>query len=242
LQGFHGESAWTKKRFDSESGNASTSPPAAPLSTIVSVEPTDYEWARKLAYQMAYEHGTVWGVVDVDDCAQAAYEGFLKAARDFDPERGPFAPYAYTRMSYSLRDALRSGDFLSRADRFQLRAAAARGEDYAIGHLPARAGAYYGPVVIVEPEYGLIFEASTLPDTSELPGDRLLELEFEDDVREAVATLGDRERFIITLHYWENMPLTEIAKILGVSDGRVSQIETRAKQRLRERLALHAYA
>ena len=52
-----------------------------------------------------------------------------------------------------------------------------------------------------------------------------------------IAELPDSERRVITLYYREGLLLREIGAILGVTESRISQIHSRALQRLREILA-----
>lgn len=53
----------------------------------------------------------------------------------------------------------------------------------------------------------------------------------------AIDQLGEREKFVLTLYYFENMTLAEIGTVLGVTESRISQMHTKAVKQLRERLA-----
>ena len=60
----------------------------------------------------------------------------------------------------------------------------------------------------------------------------------EDDLRhwavaDAVAALGSGKRIVIVLHYWLDLPLDEIAGILGLPVGTVASRLGRAKAELR---------
>jgi RNA polymerase sigma factor FliA len=55
-------------------------------------------------------------------------------------------------------------------------------------------------------------------------------------VRDAVAALPVRERLLIVAHDTQGTPLQAVARQLGVSEGRASQLRTRALRRLRESL------
>ena len=52
----------------------------------------------------------------------------------------------------------------------------------------------------------------------------------------AIASLPEREKTIITLYYFEGLTLSEIGKVLGVTESRVSQLHTKAVIALRARL------
>lgn len=53
---------------------------------------------------------------------------------------------------------------------------------------------------------------------------------------EVIETLTENERKVITLYYFEELTLKEISAILEVSESRVSQLHTRALQKMRTRL------
>jgi len=56
-------------------------------------------------------------------------------------------------------------------------------------------------------------------------------------VARAIGGLPEREKLVVTLHYYEELTLLEIAEILGVSEAHVSELLTRAVLRLKSRLA-----
>lgn len=53
----------------------------------------------------------------------------------------------------------------------------------------------------------------------------------------AVDQLGEREKFVLTLYYYESMTLAEIGRVLGVTESRISQMHTKAVLQLRARLS-----
>ena len=53
---------------------------------------------------------------------------------------------------------------------------------------------------------------------------------------DAVDTLSEREKLVIQYHYFQQTNFENIADILGVSKGRVSQIHKRALVAVREKL------
>ncbi|GCE77470.1 RNA polymerase sigma factor WhiG [Cellulomonas biazotea] len=52
----------------------------------------------------------------------------------------------------------------------------------------------------------------------------------------AIEQLGERERMVVVLYYYEGMTLAEIGRVLGVTESRISQMHTAAMLRLRTRL------
>ena len=53
---------------------------------------------------------------------------------------------------------------------------------------------------------------------------------------EALESLTEKERSVITFYYYEELTLKEIAAILEVSESRISQLHTRALEKMRMRL------
>jgi RNA polymerase sigma-70 factor (ECF subfamily) len=62
------------------------------------------------------------------------------------------------------------------------------------------------------------------------------DLEIQEQVRAAVRKLGPRDREVIVLHYLEEMPVAEIAEMLGVASNTVEVRLHRARGRLAEKL------
>lgn len=61
--------------------------------------------------------------------------------------------------------------------------------------------------------------------------------EAKEILAQAIAKLGDRERTVLSLYYYENLTLAEIGEVLGVTESRVCQIHTKAVLQLRSRLS-----
>jgi RNA polymerase sigma factor for flagellar operon FliA len=86
-------------------------------------------------------------------------------------------------------------------------------------------------------ESGAITRKDTVPDeTSERP----LIAAHRDAVKrvlaESIGTLSEKERLVVSLMYFEDFAQRDIARILSVSDSRVSQIHTAAINKLRGKL------
>jgi RNA polymerase sigma factor for flagellar operon FliA len=61
--------------------------------------------------------------------------------------------------------------------------------------------------------------------------------ETKEAMAEAIASLPEREKIVVTLYYYEELTLREIGEVLGVTESRVSQLHTKAVLRLRARLS-----
>jgi RNA polymerase sigma factor for flagellar operon FliA len=53
----------------------------------------------------------------------------------------------------------------------------------------------------------------------------------------AINRLGDREKVVLTLYYYEGLTLAEIGEVLGVTESRVCQIHTKAVLQLRSKMS-----
>jgi RNA polymerase sigma factor for flagellar operon FliA len=56
-------------------------------------------------------------------------------------------------------------------------------------------------------------------------------------LQQAIRRLKDQERIVLTLYYFEDLKLHEIAEVLHLTESRVSQIRSKALTRLRSALA-----
>ncbi|HOQ13913.1 MAG TPA: sigma-70 family RNA polymerase sigma factor, partial [Bacillota bacterium] len=76
----------------------------------------------------------------------------------------------------------------------------------------------------------IIFEKNTDESESSMsedPYQRLEDAVIYDALKKVVSELSERDKMLITLHYYEGLPLKNIADILGVSESRVSQLHSR---------------
>lgn len=74
----------------------------------------------------------------------------------------------------------------------------------------------------------------------QIPKDALAQVEHQElgmALRDSLLELGERERAILLAHYFRHVPFQEIAKLQGVTKGRISQIHKGALGRLRVILA-----
>ena len=80
-------------------------------------------------------------------------------------------------------------------------------------------------------------EDETGPD----PEVSLEQTEVKEALAEAISSLPEREKLVVTLYYYEELTLREIGEVLGVTESRVSQLHTKAILRLKAHLS-GAYA
>ena len=165
-------------------------------------------WARAMARQTARGDDGLY-----EELLSAALFGLTQAAASWRSDRGAsFRTHAYARMHGAMIDELRQRDHLSRHRRKQVQ-----------GGLIEDPGP---PVEFDDAHAQALIEPST----------PLEDLERADAVRQALDALPGREQFALWLRFQHDCTLGEIGEVLGVTESRVSQIVTRALQRLRARL------
>ncbi len=74
---------------------------------------------------------------------------------------------------------------------------------------------------------------------SENPEGQLITEELKQVLIDEINDLPENERMVISLYYYEELTLKEIGVILNISESRVSQIHTKAINRLKHRLKAH---
>ncbi len=72
--------------------------------------------------------------------------------------------------------------------------------------------------------------------SEKIPLQQLLDSNLRQRVMEAIETLPEREKLVLTLYYREELNLKEIGAVLEVGESRVSQLHSQAIKRLRTKL------
>jgi RNA polymerase sigma factor FliA len=192
--------------------------------------------------------------------------GLIDAIDKFDLERGfKFETYAISRIKGAIIDELRSIDWVPRSVRAKARAIeraysklenelrrnpedaeVAAELEMTIGELDHTLSqiSFTGLVALDEliggGGNGDGSGSSTLGDTVADRANDPVEAFEVDEMKHLLADMimrmGDRERLVLTLYYYEGLTLAEIGQILGVTESRVCQIHTKAILQLRSRL------
>ncbi|MGN0350449.1 MAG: FliA/WhiG family RNA polymerase sigma factor [Roseburia sp.] len=68
------------------------------------------------------------------------------------------------------------------------------------------------------------------------PEDMIQENELKEVLNDALELLTEKEKKVILLYYYEDLTLKEISQILEVSESRVSQLHTKALQKMRGKM------
>ncbi|HEX4996830.1 MAG TPA: FliA/WhiG family RNA polymerase sigma factor [Terriglobia bacterium] len=202
--------------------------------------------------------------VEVYDLINAGVLGLIDAAGKFDRTRGvQFKTYADMRIRGAMIDSLRELDWAPQALRRQgkkLRATAERlerelgrevgeqeiCEEMAIGleELHELTNHLNNLNVTSLGELGLEEErpmGAQTGDSSDGPHHQLLRQELKNTLTQAIDHLGPRERLVVSLYYFEELTMKEIAAVLEVNESRVSQIHSKAMAQLQRKLKNSGY-
>lgn len=190
------------------------------------------EWARRVARSVFLRLRIP--AVDWADYVQAATVGLIEAADRYDPRYGvPFRAFAVQRVRgevfNSLRTFLRSAGHSAAHDVLSERADSLDSDE---GDPLQRIVALVGGLGT-----GLLIELGSMPVDSAMPCPAYGAVEqrqLQQTLLDAVDCLPERERFIVSMHYLQHLPFIEIASLLGLTKGRVSQLHKRAMERLRQ--------
>jgi len=187
-----------------------------------------------------------WGQqANQKDAEQWAYSGLLEAIDSFDPLRGsPFPAYAKPRISGSVRDGFaRSGEleaqWASRRKQESDRLRSLKRREPAEGEDPVEAlGAIAACLAI-----GLILDGTRLmggddaPDPAPTAYDSLAWRQTHALLAREVERLSTSEATVIRQHYANGLSFAQVADLMGLSRGRISQLHSAALAKLRKRLS-----
>jgi len=201
--------------------------------------------------------------VNREDLVSCGFLGLIQALERYAPERGVrFEAYAMARIRGAMLDGLRALDWVPAHVRQRVRELEKAYSDVEakLGRTATEAEvAEYLGIDIEEfqkrlkeglSSYLLSLEDFTgdedspsgkatwsiVDDTSPPPEDQVQVNELRHSVAEAIDTLPEKERLVVQLYYYKRKTTSEIARILGVSQSRISQLHKRALLRLRSRI------
>ena len=205
---------------------------------------------RKIAWHM---HGRVKSAVEIEDLIQIGMYGLVTAAQNYVVKEGvSFASYAGIRIRGEIVDHLRRNSNLCRTTiqmqqkyntsfeklSRQLQREPKNSEIAIDMGLEASeldnweqafAANTHQSLDSVYDEFSIWFASN-----DQSPEDELSDTELRENLVEALKTLPEREAMLVQLYYVEELNVYEIAEVLEITTGRVSQIKKSAISRLRE--------
>lgn len=200
------------------------------------------------------------GNVEYDDLVSYGIFGLIDAIDKFDMEKDvKFETYASLRIRGSILDQIRKMDWIPRTVRQKQKRI-----DEAVKNLEARTGQNPTDEMLAA-ELGVsgeellnwqsqlkvtnvvslneFVESGTEPVMDARgnshfaqPESALEEEELKKMLEEALDLLTEKEKKVILLYYYEDLTLKEISGVLEVSESRISQLHTKALQKMRKKI------
>ena len=194
---------------------------------------------------------------DVDDVINEGVIALMDAIDSFSPDRGAkFETYASIKIRGAIIDFLRRQDWIPRnvrkfakaLDKANSMLYNLNGRAPTNSELAAQMGMDEDKMLKMMAEcsctISLSFEELLYEDNIDEPSIKdsgldknILHNEMRKVVADAVNELSEKERQVITLYYYKNLKYSDIAKALGVSEGRVCQIHSKATLALKAKLS-----
>jgi RNA polymerase sigma factor FliA len=204
---------------------------------------------KKIAYQIV---SRLSANVEVDDLIQEGMTGLLDALQRYKPQPNlSFEVYAKTRIRGAIYDSCRQNDVLPRHQRDQLTALekATRSLEQTLGRAPEDHEIADAAELSLEEYFAVLGSMVNLMPLDELP-ENLVPAEHNVDpmqhlvikqlgvsIEQVLKSLPKKEQLVVSLHYQEELAFKDIASVLDLTPGRVSQLHTQAMVRIRAHIA-----
>ncbi|ACV67888.1 RNA polymerase, sigma 28 subunit, FliA/WhiG [Desulfohalobium retbaense DSM 5692] len=197
-----------------------------------------------------------------DEIRSAAMEGLINAANRFDPNQGVlFKTFAEHRIRGAIFDEVRRLDWFSRSmrDKHQRLAETIRELEISLERAPnenevaaamdmdltgyhrmlgevSHLGCMSLQEVLSDSDTGQSF-LDVLEDTDGMPPEEAVEqAELTREVAGMLHELSEKEQQVIALLYHEGLSQKEIADVLSLTEGRISQLHSQALAKLRVKM------
>lgn len=198
--------------------------------------------------------------VDRGELVRAGVLGLVEAAHRYDDGRGvPFDRFAALRIRGAILDAVRAADWAPRSVRALARRVDATEQELAnrLSRMPSpeeladatgtsvtelrglRDRVFRSVVLTLDYRAGADDPDMTLGDmlsdrTAPEPDEEMETRELLSYLRDAVGLLPERHRIVVVGYFLEGRSSDELARLLGVTESRVSQLRSEALVMLRE--------
>jgi len=218
---------------------------------------------RRLALQLIAK---LPASVELDDLIQVGMMGLLDADSRYQDDQGAkFETYASQRIRGAMLDELRANDWVSRGLRKSSRSisTAVQAQEQKLGRAPTEGeiaqamelplDAYqhllqeiHGCQLVYYEDFdrgdqenrenSFLDRQSQGQNLADEPLTQLLKGDFRRQLIEAIESMPEREKLLLSLYYDEELNLREIGAVLEVTQSRVCQLHSQAISRLRASL------
>ncbi|WP_282941844.1 FliA/WhiG family RNA polymerase sigma factor [Paenibacillus sp. RC67] len=196
--------------------------------------------------------------VSKDDLASYGVMGLIDAIEKFDYERGlQFETYASWRIRGAIIDGLRQGDWVPRSIREKSKkieeAYQMLEQQYLRSVTDAEISSY---LQVSENEFHQMVQeiaittvcsiddpireedsetrlSLLIDEKAKNPEYKVNEFYLKETLSKAIERLTEKERTVVSLFYYEELSLSEIAEVMSLSPSRISQLHSKAILRLR---------
>lgn len=200
--------------------------------------------------------------VDYDDLVGFGVFGLIDAIEKFDIGKGvKFETYASLRIRGSIIDSIREMDWVPRSLRqknkelervyseLENELGCSASDKQVAERMGMTMESFYkmlGSVSIstlvsledfLEQNYEVSFNINS--SASDKPEAYIEFAEIKEILADSIDKLPEKEKFVISLYYFEELTLKEISAIMKVSESRISQLHTKAILRMRGKLNRH---
>ena len=213
---------------------------------------------RRLAHQMIAK---LPANVEIDDLIQVGMIGLTDALSRFDASQSvQFETFATQRIRGAMLDELRGSDWMSRGNRRQQRSieSAVHKLEQKLGRAPSEReianemgislteyqellGKVRGTQLVYLEDIGGGEDGDDyldrhVADEDVNPLAMLQDRRMREALVDAIKNLPEREQYVMSMYYEQDMNLKEIAAVLDVTESRVCQLHSQSIARLRVRL------
>lgn len=213
---------------------------------------------RRLAHQMIAK---LPANVEIDDLIQVGMIGLTDALSRFDAEQGvQFETFATQRIRGAMLDELRGTDWMSRGNRKSQRdiEGAVHRLEHKLGRAPQESEIAREMGISLKDYQDLLgkVRGTQLVYLEDMGGDegdndyldrhvaeegadplsQLSDRRMREALVEAIKGLPEREQYVMSMYYEQDMNLKEIAAVLGVTESRVCQLHSQSIARLRAKM------
>ncbi len=204
--------------------------------------------------------------VEVDDLIQVGMIGLAEALSRFEAAQGvQFETFATQRIRGAMIDELREGDWMSRGGRKSQKdiEEAVRVLEHQLGRPPIESeiavqlgmdlpdyqsllGKVRGTQLVYLEDMGRGQDSDEegfldryVADADTDPMNSLRDQRMRQSLVKAIESLPEREQYIMSMYYEQDMNLKEIAAVLDITESRVCQLHSQSVARLRAKMRDH---
>jgi RNA polymerase sigma factor for flagellar operon FliA len=203
--------------------------------------------------------------VEVDDLIQVGLIGLADALTRYEASQGvQFETFATQRIRGAMLDELRENDWMSRGSRKSQKdiETAMRRLEHRLGHAPKESeiaaemgislveyqtllGKVRGTQLLYLEDLSRRNEDDDtyldrhVADSEADPLNMLRDQKLREALVAAIKLLPEREQYIMSMYYEQDMNLKEIAAVLDVTESRICQLHSQSIARLRAKMRAH---